>query len=55
MVDWGVTGLLVTGGVGGTIIGITLSKVLGTRKGLLERGFAMIVIAVGGYVVASSL
>jgi uncharacterized membrane protein YfcA len=55
MVDWAVTGLLVAGGVGGTIIGITLSKVLSTHKGLLERGFAIIVIAVGGYVVASSL
>lgn len=55
MVDWGVTGMLVAGGIVGTIIGISLSKVLGTRKGLLERGFAIIVIAVGGYVVASSL
>ena len=54
LVDWGVTGLLVAGGVGGTITGITLSKVLGTRKGMLERGFAVIVIAVGVYVIASS-
>jgi len=54
LVDWGVTGLLVAGGVGGTIAGIKLTKVLGTRKGMLERGFAVIVIAVGGYVIASS-
>ena len=54
LVDWGLTGLLVAGGVGGTLGGITLSKVLGTRKGMLERGFAVIVIAVGGYVIVSS-
>ncbi|MFZ3484628.1 sulfite exporter TauE/SafE family protein [Sphingomonas sp. 3-13AW] len=55
LVDWGVTGLLVAGGVGGTIAGIALGKRIGTRKGLLERGFAGLVIAVGGYVVASSI
>lgn len=55
LVDWDVTALLVTGGVGGTIAGIALSRVLGTRKSLLERGFAGVVIAVGGYVIVSSL
>lgn len=55
LVDWNVTGLLVAGGVAGTIAGITLGKVMGARKGLLERGFAALVIAVGGYVIASSL
>lgn len=54
LVDWSVTGLLVAGGVAGTIAGITLGKVLSGRKGLLERGFAALVIAVGGYVIASS-
>jgi uncharacterized membrane protein YfcA len=55
LVDWGATALLVAGGVGGTIAGIVLGKVLGTRKGLLERGFAALVVAVGGYVIASSI
>lgn len=55
LVDWGVTALLVAGGVGGTVAGIALGKVLGTRKGLLERGFATVVVAVGGYVIASSI
>ncbi|PJG46533.1 hypothetical protein CAF53_20445 [Sphingobium sp. LB126] len=54
LVDWGVTALLVAGGVGGTIAGIALGKKLGTSKGLLERGFAAVVIGVGGYVIASS-
>ena len=55
LVDWSVTAMLVVGGVAGTIGGIALGKVLGTRKGLLERGFAAVVIAVGTYVTASSL
>ncbi|WP_066794183.1 sulfite exporter TauE/SafE family protein [Sphingomonas soli] len=54
LVDWGVTALLMAGGVGGTIAGMALGKLLGGRKARLERGFAVIVIAVGGYVVASS-
>lgn len=55
LVDWYVTALLVTGGIAGTIGGLALSKVLGTRKGLLERGFAGMVIIIGGYVATSSL
>ena len=55
LVDGGVTALLVAGGIGGTIAGIALGRVLGTRKGLLEKGFAAVVIAVGGYVIASSI
>ncbi len=55
LVDWGVTVLLIAGGVAGTIAGIALGKVLGTRKRLLERGFAAVVIATGAYVTASSI
>lgn len=55
LVDWGVTALLVAGGIGGTIAGIAVGKVLGARMGLLERGFAAVVIALGGYISASSL
>lgn len=55
LVDWPITALLVAGGVGGTLLGTALGRRLGARKGLLERGFASVVIAVGGYVFASSL
>lgn len=55
LVDWGVTGLLVAGGVVGTIGGIALGNVLGTRKAMLERGFAAMVIAIGAYITASSI
>ena len=55
LVDWRVTALLVLGGIVGTIGGIALGKILGGRKGLLERGFAAVVIATGSYVAASSI
>lgn len=55
LVDWSVTAVLIMGGVGGTLAGISLGKKLGARKGLLERGFAAVVISVGGYVIASAL
>lgn len=55
MVDWPVTALLIGGGVGGTIIGIWLGRRLAARKGVLEKGFAGVVIAVGSYVTFSSL
>lgn len=55
LVDWPITALLVAGGIGGTIAGIALGRIFGTRKGLLERGFAVLVIAVGGYAVVSSM
>lgn len=55
LVDWRLTALLVMGGSVGTIGGIALGKVLGTRKGLLERGFAALVIAIGAYIIASTI
>lgn len=55
LVDWRITALLVAGGIGGTVTGIALGKGLGRNKGVLERGFAGLVIAIGGYVIATSL
>lgn len=55
MVDWRLTVLLVIGGSVGTICGIALGKAFGTRKGLLERGFAGVVIAIGAYLTVSSI
>ena len=53
LVDWGITGLLVAGGLVGAMTGIALGKKLGAREGVLERGFAALVIAIGGYVAVS--
>ncbi len=50
LVNWPLTALLVGGGVVGAAIGIVLGRRLASRKNLLERIFAAIVIAVGLYV-----
>lgn len=55
LVDWSTTALLVAGGIVGTIGGIALGTVPSTRKGLVERGFAVVVIAIGAYIAAASL
>ena len=55
LVDWTVTLLLIAGGAAGSLLGLALGRVLAARKGVLERGFAGMVIAVGVYVAASSL
>ena len=55
LVDWPLTALLIAGGAAGTIAGIASGQVFARRKGLLERGFAVVVIAVGFYVATSSL
>ncbi|MFN4096335.1 MAG: sulfite exporter TauE/SafE family protein, partial [Sphingomonas sp.] len=54
-VDWRIAGLMLLGGVAGAMAGIVLGKRLAARKGLLEKLFAIVVIAVGGYIVATTL
>lgn len=49
-VDWPLTALLVAGGAGGAGAGIVLGRRLVTRKALMERAFAVLLIAVGIYV-----
>ena len=52
-VDWRIAGLMLVGGVGGAVAGIALGKRLAARKGLLERLFAVVVIAVGLYLIVA--
>ena len=54
LVDWQITALLIVGGIAGTLGGIAAGRLLATRKGLLERLFAIVVVSVGLYVAASS-
>ena len=49
-VDWGITGLLVAGGVVGALFGVMLAKRLAGHKMLLQRGFAALVIAMGAFI-----
>lgn len=55
IVDWTVTALLIAGGVAGTAVGIVLGRTLTAHKDVLERGFALVTIAVGIYVATSTL
>ncbi|KZE16097.1 MULTISPECIES: sulfite exporter TauE/SafE family protein [Sphingomonas] len=55
LVDWGVTALLVMGGVVGTVGGIATGRLLAARKGLLERSFGIVVASIGFYVTASPI
>lgn len=48
-------GLLAAGGLGGSVAGRALGKALETRKKILETGFALLVIAIGIFVVAKGL
>lgn len=52
LVDWSLVGLLVVGGIAGSIAAGRLSRVLATRKTLLTRIFAIGVVAVGAIVVS---
>lgn len=54
-VDWGLVAWLVAGGIAGSVLGRLAGRRLAARKNLLERGFAAVVIAVGAFVVATSV
>lgn len=54
-VNWALVGMMVAGGVGGAVAGIALGRRLAASKGLLERIFALVVIAVGAYVIARGI
>jgi uncharacterized membrane protein YfcA len=54
-VDWWLVGLLVAGGLAGSILGRKLGERLSTKKWALDIGFAMLVIGVGGFVVLRGL
>jgi uncharacterized protein len=54
-VDWTIVAILIIGGAAGAAAGIQLGRKLASRKGLLERLFALVVVIVGTYVTAKSI
>lgn len=50
-VEWRLVGLLVAGGLVGALSGIALGKRMAAAKRAMEIGFAVLVVAVGAYVV----
>jgi len=49
-VDWLLVGIMIVGGAAGAVIDIAVGRRMAARKGLLERLFAVTVMAVGTYV-----
>ena len=54
-VDWPLVALLVVGGIAGTVPGQWAGRRLARHKHLLNAGFAVLVIGIGGYIVARGL
>ncbi|WP_414899918.1 sulfite exporter TauE/SafE family protein [Sphingomonas flavalba] len=55
LVAWPLAALLVVGGLGGAVAGLAIGRCIGPRKGLLERLFALLVVAVGAYIALTGL
>ena len=55
LVDWQLTALLIGGGVAGSVVGRAAGRRLATRRELLQRGFAALVIAIGIAVAAKGV
>ena len=49
-VDWPLVGVLAIGGAVGAAVGIKGTAALASHRGLVEKAFAVLVIAVGAYV-----
>jgi len=54
-VDWVLVGWLVAGGIAGSVIGRRVGMRLAKSKQLLDRGFALLVVGVGIFVVTTAL
>jgi hypothetical protein len=52
LVDWRLVGLFVAGGAAGSWLGTLAGQALAGRRGLLERGFAVFLLAVAAFVFA---
>lgn len=54
-VDWLITALLVAGGIGGAVLGIAAGRRLSSRKAMMEKAFAVLVIALGIYIALGAI
>jgi uncharacterized membrane protein YfcA len=54
LIDWRIAFLFIAGGVAGGIAGAALGRVLAARKGALGTVLAVVIVAVGVYVIARS-
>lgn len=54
-VDWTLVAILVAGGAAGAVLGVKLGKRLAAHKRAMELGFAVLAMAMGGYVIARGI
>jgi len=50
LVDWRVAAIFVFGGIAGGLVGVRLSVKLSERRGVLTKGFAVVVVCVAIFV-----
>ena len=50
LVDWRVAGLFILGGIAGGLAGVRLAKRLSEHRAVLTRVFAVVVVAVAGFI-----
>jgi len=55
LVDWRLVALIVVGGAAGSLLGTRAGRALAGRRGALETGFALFLLAVAGFVLARAL
>lgn len=55
LVDWGLAGLFVAGGVAGSLLGTRAGRRLAARRGALTKVFAGLILVVAAYTLARSL
>lgn len=55
LVDWGLAGVFVAGGVAGSLIGARAGRALARERGLLTKVFAGLILAVAAYMLVRSL
>jgi uncharacterized membrane protein YfcA len=54
LVDWGVAGIFIGGGLLGSMAGTRAGRHLSTKRGVLTRIFAGLIIVVAAYMLARS-
>ncbi len=54
LVDWGLAGVFVAGGVAGSLLGARAGRALSRRRGLLTKVFAGLILLVAAYTLARS-
>ena len=55
LVDWGLAGVFVAGGMAGSLAGARAGRALSRRRGLLTKVFAVLILLVAAYTMARSL